>query len=60
MLLTIDQELCIQCNQCREICPMEAIHNLFGDVQIDTAHCVQCRLCLSVCPVDAIKRGMYS
>lgn len=47
----IDQEKCVQCGQCRNICRFEAISE---DLIIDPVSCEGCAFCSHVCPVDAI------
>lgn len=53
----IDEEKCIACNTCAEICPMQ----LFGPVTpgkipqvLYPYECWHCRACIMDCPVDAI------
>ena len=57
MKLTIDPEKCIDCKECIDICPMDAISDDFGYAQINE-RCVQCRICLTLCPLDAINIGL--
>lgn len=51
-----DEELCVNCGDCAEICPMEAL--TFGDdgyIQFNEQRCIGCGLCVSVCPNHAVK-----
>ena len=51
----IDESICIGCNRCVPVCPVDAIvgaaqftHTVIAD------ECTGCELCLSPCPVDCI------
>lgn len=51
-----DQEKCVQCGACVDICPMEAL--TFGEdglIQFEEQRCIGCGLCVSVCPSDAMQ-----
>ena len=53
----IDEEKCIGCEKCAEVCPTMAID---FDVEKEMAYvldidsCLVCHQCLEVCPADAI------
>ena len=51
----IDEDWCIGCTLCMEVCPTDAIlgANKRMHTVIET-HCTGCDLCLPVCPVDCI------
>jgi electron transport complex protein RnfB len=50
----IDPELCIQCGDCVERCPMEAITEGDTAMEVSPNRCIGCGLCVSVCPEEAI------
>ena len=52
-----DPELCILCDNCLEICPMEAISHSSKDEKMITNYdlCIGCGLCASNCAENAIK-----
>jgi len=50
----IDQELCISCGRCAEVCRFEAILERDGQYQVDPLGCEGCGACFYVCPVEAI------
>jgi len=51
----IDSGRCEACEQCVEICPMEAlsIENDYSSVDLD--RCIGCGVCISTCPNNAIE-----
>ena len=52
----IDQEACVKCAVCVEICPFDAIIGSVGQKhKILTEVCIGCKLCVSPCPVDCIE-----
>ncbi|MFZ7101561.1 MAG: DUF362 domain-containing protein [Peptococcaceae bacterium] len=53
----IEQDLCRQCQACIPYCPVGAIMEQDGKVEIDLAECVECEICTNagVCPADALK-----
>lgn len=52
--LYVDQELCIGCAKCEEVCPYGAIEIIDGDAVIDPALCHLCMRCVEECPKGAI------
>jgi NAD-dependent dihydropyrimidine dehydrogenase PreA subunit len=50
----VDPELCIQCGDCVDRCPMEAIMELDETTEVTADKCIGCGLCVSVCPEEAI------
>jgi MinD superfamily P-loop ATPase len=47
----IDQDRCIQCGKCQEVCRFEAINNF----TVDPIACEGCGVCVYICPQKAIK-----
>lgn len=52
--LKIDNDTCIGCSHCMNICPTEAMRVWNGKAIIDDNQCVDCGECARVCPVNAI------
>jgi len=52
-LLQIDEQTCIGCGACVEVCPYGAL-DLQEGIAVVNENCTACRACLSVCPVDAL------
>jgi len=53
---TYDINVCNQCGECIDICPVEAIHrNKAGTVMIDKDLCVHCYACAGFCPILAMR-----
>ena len=50
----IDPELCVQCGDCVDRCPMEAIAELDETMEVSSDKCIGCGLCVTVCPEEAI------
>jgi MinD superfamily P-loop ATPase len=46
----IDEDKCIQCGLCQDLCRFDAIH----DFIIDPVSCEGCSFCAHICPVEAI------
>jgi Fe-S-cluster-containing hydrogenase component 2 len=51
---TIDEDLCTGCEECIEVCPMEAIKAEDALAQVMEERCIGCGLCVAACPVEAI------
>jgi len=51
----INQNKCIGCGACVNICPVGAISIRNGKAIIDQNKCIKCGKCLSICPQDAIR-----
>lgn len=49
------QEKCIQCDNCRVVCPDNAVIQFQDSYAIDPWSCSLCMICVEVCPVDVIK-----
>ncbi|MCD4817095.1 MAG: 4Fe-4S binding protein [Candidatus Cloacimonetes bacterium] len=50
----IDDESCIACGKCYDVCPYNAIEFNGEKLIIIQTKCVQCGECVAVCPTDAI------
>jgi len=46
----IDEEKCIQCGLCQDVCQFDAIR----DFRVDPISCEGCGFCFHICPVEAI------
>lgn len=51
----VEQELCIGCGDCIDICPSQAISLKSKKSRIDQENCIGCAECISICPCEAIK-----
>ena len=52
----IDEDLCIGCARCLEVCPVDAISGAPRFMHtILAAQCTGCELCVPPCPVDCIR-----
>lgn len=52
----VNQNKCIACGACIEICPVGAISwDTNGKSKIDPKKCIKCHSCESICPVEAIE-----
>ncbi len=59
---TIDHGKCIQCSRCVNICPMNRLNLIEGQIRVipDRADsCIQCCHCMSVCSTQAIRIGDF-
>jgi benzoyl-CoA 2,3-dioxygenase component A len=50
----IDPEICIRCNTCEAICPVQAITHDARNYVVDAAKCNLCMDCISPCPTGSI------
>jgi len=50
----IDPEICIRCNTCEAICPVNAISHDSRNYVVDAAICNQCMACVPPCPTGSI------
>ena len=51
----VNNETCIQCNRCMEVCRFEAIENKNGKYSVIGSNCEGCGFCFQVCPAGAIQ-----
>ncbi len=62
---TVNEDLCIGCGRCEEVCSYRAIQNkMIKDekivAEVDHDACSSCSACVSVCPTGAISQGYMS
>ena len=50
----IDPEICIRCNTCESICPVQAITHDSRNYVVDAVKCNMCMDCISPCPTGSI------
>ncbi len=50
----IDPEICIRCNTCESICPVDAITHDSRNYVVDVSKCNWCNDCISPCPTGSI------
>ncbi len=50
----IDQDACIKCGKCQDVCRFDAIPIIDSQYVVDSLGCEGCGYCARVCPVDAI------
>ncbi len=50
----IDPEICIRCNTCEAICPVQAITHDARNYVVDASKCNSCMDCISPCPTGSI------
>ncbi|HEY5639777.1 MAG TPA: 4Fe-4S binding protein [Dehalococcoidia bacterium] len=53
---SIDRGKCVAssgCNQCVQVCPVEALSSVDGKIQIARRSCAACGICQSACPTSA-------
>ncbi|HOO64154.1 MAG TPA: 4Fe-4S binding protein [Synergistaceae bacterium] len=53
MAAVVDKDVCVGCEACVSVCPVEAISMVDGKAEVGDA-CVDCGACVSACPVEAI------
>jgi benzoyl-CoA 2,3-dioxygenase component A len=50
----IDPEVCIRCNTCESVCPVQAISHDDTNYVVDAEKCKLCLACISPCPTGSI------
>jgi MinD superfamily P-loop ATPase len=53
-LAAINQDVCIQCGKCQEVCRFDAISVVNNQYSVDSLGCEGCGYCARVCPAEAI------
>jgi NAD-dependent dihydropyrimidine dehydrogenase PreA subunit len=57
--MTIDQDKCVGCGQCMDVCTQEAVQvqttTGYGAFYIDEGICIDCGECAEICPGEAIE-----
>jgi MinD superfamily P-loop ATPase len=54
VIAEIDQEKCIKCGKCADVCRFNAIPIIDEKYVVNTLNCEGCSYCFHVCPADAI------
>ena len=49
----IEQQLCMHCGLCYDICPYDAINKNNGKFEVDEDKCKYCGACKNACPANA-------
>jgi NAD-dependent dihydropyrimidine dehydrogenase PreA subunit len=50
----VDEELCVGCATCMELCPMETIYAENNVAIVNPEKCIGCGVCAHHCPEEAI------
>lgn len=50
-------DTCVSCGACANQCPVGAIHEGNGKMEIDETACIGCGSCANQCPVGAIEEA---
>ena len=51
---SIDADKCTACEECMEVCQMDALVSVNSHTEVLRSHCIGCGVCLNVCAFDAI------
>ena len=51
----IDQNLCIKCGKCKQVCRFDAVQKIDDSYNIINLDCEGCAYCAEICPVKAIQ-----
>lgn len=58
-VLMYQEEKCVRCGKCREVCP-KGVHLVDGQMhEIDRSKCEGCNACVKECPVQALSMNGY-
>ena len=52
-MAVINNDICVACGGCIELCPVAAIRMINDKVNINSEKCVDCGICVKVCPLNA-------
>lgn len=50
----IDEQNCIKCGQCKDICLQQAIEISENKSEVNTKKCIGCKKCVEICPQECI------
>jgi Fe-S-cluster-containing hydrogenase component 2 len=53
-MVVVDEQECVGCQTCVDVCPVGAISMVDGIAKIDPDECTSCLTCIGECPVEAI------
>ncbi len=53
MVVKVDEDTCIACGQCEEVCPVDGI-KVNAVAVADESKCEDIGDCVEICPVDAL------
>lgn len=54
--VTVDEEKCVGCGECVDICPVEVYEMQDGKSEpVEQESCLGCESCVEVCEADAIQ-----
>jgi ferredoxin len=55
--ITWHENLCTECDECRSVCPTEALKTSTPDMAVtfDKDKCTACELCIPACPYGAVE-----
>jgi len=54
IIMVVNKDVCVSCQTCVDVCPVQAISMVDGVAYIDKDICVNCGACKDACPVNAI------
>jgi hypothetical protein len=54
MAITIDQEKCVGCGCCSDVCAQGALE-LDDKAVVNEEFCIECGVCIDICPALAIE-----
>ena len=57
--ITIDNDLCIQCGRCTEICPAQLFTATKQGIEVDPVGCLRCGQCVAACSTNAISHSNF-